>query len=392
MYKKCKWLTAVVIICIALSPLAAYGSNPSARTITVFRVEGDNALISRGDARSTAPRENQRISEGHILSTGADTTVHLQMDRDSLLQMDAHSQVAVSSSGNRLALSLQSGNALVNAGRQQSGQTLETRVGNVGLTVRGTMFTLVTGGEEDLFIVMLSGAGEVNGTPLPAGARLSVLDDNYTSHTFDIEFELDLETLDLFTLASILEHKDYLIEAGTFTADELSALPEIIEKRTYEVSLAIETAEAEEGLAAEEETEQIIIHVPGPDTTTPPGGELGIGDNNTNNSGNNNNNNNSGGNGSDGSGSISNGGSDGNDGSGDGSDSGDSNSGGGQPPTPPSPPDNIRDFIGYVGEEFEIGEIVRHNGNLYEVLQSFTFNGDPNWYPGIAPSLWKLLG
>ena len=65
----------------------------------------------------------------------------------------------------------------------------------------------------------------------------------------------------------------------------------------------------------------------------------------------------------------------------------------GTTPTPPPPPSgDARDFVSQFGAQYHIGEIIRYNGRLYEVLQSFTFYGDPNWHPGIAPSLWRFVG
>jgi len=56
--------------------------------------------------------------------------------------------------------------------------------------------------------------------------------------------------------------------------------------------------------------------------------------------------------------------------------------------TPPA----VRAFVSTIGEVYTIGEIITYNGRLYRVLQSFTFYGDPNWHPGIAPSLWEFVG
>ena len=69
-----------------------------------------------------------------------------------------------------------------------------------------------------------------------------------------------------------------------------------------------------------------------------------------------------------------------------------------QPPTePPSttnptPDGSIIDFISIPGTTFTMGQLVRHNGNVFRVLQSFTYWGDPNWHPGgAAHSLWQLV-
>ena len=62
------------------------------------------------------------------------------------------------------------------------------------------------------------------------------------------------------------------------------------------------------------------------------------------------------------------------------------------PPTPPPTPGATRNFVSIFGTRFYLGEIVYYNGRLYRVLQDFTFYGDPNWHPGIAPSLWQFVG
>ncbi|MCL1997623.1 MAG: lytic polysaccharide monooxygenase [Turicibacter sp.] len=61
-------------------------------------------------------------------------------------------------------------------------------------------------------------------------------------------------------------------------------------------------------------------------------------------------------------------------------------------PEPTQPPTGAtRPFSAVPGTVYTIGELITHNGNTYRVLQTFTFWGDPNWFPGIAPSLWQLV-
>ena len=57
-----------------------------------------------------------------------------------------------------------------------------------------------------------------------------------------------------------------------------------------------------------------------------------------------------------------------------------------------STPGAVRVFSAVFGTQYTQGEIISYRGFQWEVLQSFTFFGDPNWHPGIAPSLWRLLG
>jgi len=62
------------------------------------------------------------------------------------------------------------------------------------------------------------------------------------------------------------------------------------------------------------------------------------------------------------------------------------------PPAPPQPPTtSARAFSGIAGTTYNIGDLISHNGFNYRVLQSFIHNGDPNWAPGVAHSLFRLV-
>ena len=60
------------------------------------------------------------------------------------------------------------------------------------------------------------------------------------------------------------------------------------------------------------------------------------------------------------------------------------------PPEPPTQPEGVREFLDVFGTVYTRGEIWSFNGQLFEVLQTFTYWGDPNWKPGIAHSLWRV--
>ena len=229
------------LVCIFVALSLLFGNiyivgaqDPTARNISIFRTYGEHITLSRGDARTTTPRDGQRLSAGNIVTTGIDSTVHIQMDRDSILQMSASSQVAVGTTGNRLVLSLQSGNALVNVTENAPGNTTETRVGNVGLTVRGTMYTM--GVQHDrVSLVMLSGSGEVEGVTLGAGQMMFVFDEFRTGAVlFEDETgyftlnQLLLEELDLFTLQVMYAYQEYLLEVGTLTPDMIEEITSLI--------------------------------------------------------------------------------------------------------------------------------------------------------------------
>ena len=243
-----KFVACLVAAGLVFGSIPVYASNPSARNITIFRVDGNNVSLSRGDARSATPRDGQRLSDGNILTTGLNSSVHIQMDANSLLQMSASSQVAVSQSGNNLVLSVQSGSALVEVRDQGAGNSTETRLGNVGLTVRGTMYTMGLN-NDFVSIVMLSGYGDVEGESLYAGQIMHVFDEHrpgadvlhYETGYFRLIYlGIDtLDVLDLFTLEVMYEHRGYLLEVGTLTPEMLEVLPDFIHDRRIEAEDAL---------------------------------------------------------------------------------------------------------------------------------------------------------
>ncbi|MCL1863292.1 MAG: FecR domain-containing protein [Defluviitaleaceae bacterium] len=230
--KKSKSCIAILLAFAMILSSVSHLYADTARVITVHGIEGNSVSLSRGNARAATPRVGQRLANGNTITTGTGSSVYLQMDRDSILKMDEQSRVVVTSSRRRLSLTVQSGSALIDAGAQSAGETLETRVGNVGLTVRGTMFT-VGRTDNSLLIVMLSGSGDVNGIPIPAGEGMVVRADTQAAGVhFEAMQELDLGQLPLFTLNSIAANAEYL--RNVFPQEAFQALPALIETRTAE--------------------------------------------------------------------------------------------------------------------------------------------------------------
>ena len=53
---------------------------------------------------------------------------------------------------------------------------------------------------------------------------------------------------------------------------------------------------------------------------------------------------------------------------------------------------DITEFKSEIGTVYTMGQLVYYDGNIYRVLQTFTYYGDPNWHPGgEAYSLWELV-
>ncbi|MCL2620075.1 MAG: FecR domain-containing protein [Defluviitaleaceae bacterium] len=358
----------IAMFVVALMTLGATMSvmATEARMITVHSVEGDNAELVRG-VRGASPRVGQRLAQGNTLTTGRDTQVYLLMDSDSVMKMDQQSQIVVSSVGNRLALAVQSGSALLDVGTQQAGHTTEVRIGNTGLTVRGTMFTASRVGDNSV-IHMLSGLGEVEQGFLRPGYTMVVTqrDGGDISRIYPTVFE----ELDSFTLQAITDNAEYLSTYGIVTPELLDALPalkEQAETRENAIQASVDraldmvfagindTPTTETPTTGTDENNSGDGGQSHPPAITPPGSpDTGSGTDNNN-----------------------------------------------PPEPPPSYPDdnnnspepppsgqNIRDFESVAGTLYTIGELVRFEGRIYEVRQTFVFWGDPNWLPGITDSLW----
>jgi len=175
-----------------------------------------------------------------------ETSARLNLDEASSLQMDEKSQVQVSSSGSRLVLSLQSGNALVHVPNQVEGRDIECRVGATGLVVRGTMFVIGQWGDI-VTITMLSGYGEVHSggevVPLPAGTMAWVFDDNHEPEDiqdltsvahYDLEQGHALVTqmmphfMDMFALQAVYDNQEYLHDAGAVSGEMLAEVTRLL--------------------------------------------------------------------------------------------------------------------------------------------------------------------
>lgn len=216
---------AMVLTLGLMNIVAAY--DPQGRIIRILYIEGDSVTASRGAGRSANAREGQRLNEGHSLATGVDSFVYITLDELAVVKMDQQSQVAVSQvNSNRMAITVQSGNALVDAGQLNGNQLIETLVGSVVMTVRGTVYVM---GLDNgwVTISMLEGYGEVMGVELHAGYVMRVLSNDPDNGTAEVQ-ELDLETANLFTLQAIYDYQDLLLEIGVLAQDDLDVLTGLI--------------------------------------------------------------------------------------------------------------------------------------------------------------------
>ena len=283
---KCLAIILALLISIPAMP-TVLAQTPEARSISIFRVDGTEVSLARGvGGREIEPRAGQRLVEGNILTTGWDSQVYLQMDHASILKMDESTWLQIGSARSLLSITIQSGGALVDVTGQEIGQTMETRIGNTSIAVRGTMYIISRRDTDVVTITMLSGLGEVTmlggdglmvEIPLPAGFVMWIYD-VYEDAELDGDREiieqtyrisaLDIYELGLFELEEIIYRQEYLIEAGVVTPEMIEEAQEFIEVLREEREAAREAYL----LADEEETVRVML--PGEEIAEPEQDEL----------------------------------------------------------------------------------------------------------------------
>jgi hypothetical protein len=212
---------AFIIVFGIASPVFA-----QSRRISIYRLDGEQITFDRGArARSEMPaRQGQRLSEGQSVITGSDSHAYFQFDTVSIVKMDEQSRVSVNrANANNIALTVISGSALVSVETQRQGQTLEVRIGNTVLGVRGTLFVIGYDSEDVIVITMLDGSGVVDDTPLLAGSAMRIYEDG------DLISDIDIEVMDLFTLQAIRDYQELLLDTGILSPDMLERVLELID-------------------------------------------------------------------------------------------------------------------------------------------------------------------
>ncbi|MCL1988428.1 MAG: FecR family protein [Firmicutes bacterium] len=220
------FLSLVMVVSFAQTTHAA--APIRVRTVQVFEIEGNNVSMLRRNSPVNV-RAGTRLSDGNTLVTGTSTNVFLRLDQTSLVKLDSSSRMNVELSGGLIALTVESGNALLNVAEQQNNQTLEVRIGDVALTVRGTMFTV--GHHRDYaFIAMLSGSGDIDVIEhlLAAGEIFIIRRNAQDEPIFSVE-EIELRNLNAFTIQALIDNQEYLSENSEFVDQEIiEILPEIV--------------------------------------------------------------------------------------------------------------------------------------------------------------------
>jgi hypothetical protein len=142
--------------------------------------------------------------------------------------MDEQSKVSVSKlDANNISLTVLNGSALVFAETQKRGQTLELRIGNASMGVRGTLFVIGHGSGDAAIITMLDGSGVVGDTSLTAGSVMRIYEDNDRQEL--VVSDMDIEDMDLFTLEAIRDYRELLLDTGVLSPDMLEDVSALID-------------------------------------------------------------------------------------------------------------------------------------------------------------------
>ena len=186
------------------------GYSADARTIAVFRAEGDfTTLISRGREIANL-RDGQRLSSGDRLVTGRDSQIFVMLDNSSILKLGENSEAEIIEAGRNLEINVIRGNVLVRVDSQEPHHATTIRAQNTTTGVRGTMFTVSVDDYGNETVAMLSGYAEVNGEPLMAGYLFALSVDGVIG-VLNV-MPITVEVIDTFTLAAIVGNLDYLAE------------------------------------------------------------------------------------------------------------------------------------------------------------------------------------
>ena len=212
---------------IALSTLAACSSSDglTGRTISIFDIIGNNATVTKADAKEYNAKKGLRLGADYSASTGEVTYVYLNLDDKSLAKMDEQSQVNVAQiSESKLRLELADGAILINERGKRAGD-LEIRAGNIAIGIRGTFITAKYD-DSDVTIYIIDGAIDVtttSGDVTPVGSlkRVAVVNDVVT--VTDLKWSM----LDQFTRDCIMEYQGDL--SGALSEDDFATIRSISE-------------------------------------------------------------------------------------------------------------------------------------------------------------------
>ena len=188
------------------------GYSAEARTMAIFRADGNfTTLYSRG-RETTNLRSGQRLSRGDRLVTGRVSEIFFTMDNSSIIKLGENTEAEIREAGRNLEIMVQSGNVLVRVENQLPHHATTVRTQNLTIGVRGTMFTLSIDADGSETIAMLSGYAVINGVTLMAGYMfILTIGTDHAENEYTV-MPITLGTINDFTLAAIVGNFAYLAD------------------------------------------------------------------------------------------------------------------------------------------------------------------------------------
>ena len=246
-YIMCKKILAIVLSIALLTtmlPMQVIASATAASTtIEILSVDG-TVNMTRGTPREFAARAGMMLHEGFTVTTGEASSAVLMLDDGSLVQMDSSSTVQIAqATRNRLSISLVSGNLAVDAETQRSDRTVEVRVGNTALGIRGTFFAVENRTDGSVLYTMFEGSGVVDGHLLPALHVIHVHTDDVIGYEASASMLSDIHELlpfrieeaSIFVLELILSDFDRFVELDVVGEDDFELVYQLFREQLEEL-------------------------------------------------------------------------------------------------------------------------------------------------------------
>jgi hypothetical protein len=217
---KSKFLTLTLAVMMLSLTACRSDDDLTGRTIGIFKIEGANATMTKGDDKPFDAKAGMRLGANYTTQTGGNTYAYLVIGEDSLVKMDENTEISVDQISERaLKLNLLNGEILINE-KQKSGD-FEIQAGNTTLGIRGTFFTASY--KDSAFTVdLIEGQVDVitdrDTTRVTQGNRITVINSAVT-----IE-KIDEAKFSNFTRNAIQEFQNDLVgtiptESDTFAVD-----------------------------------------------------------------------------------------------------------------------------------------------------------------------------
>ncbi len=225
--------------CQATNSSDAAGSADTidARTIAVFKTEGDQISVAKENEKKYEAKEGVKLFEGYSLSTGKNSYAYLKLDGESVVKVDEETELQISKLNDKnLSINVLGGGVSVDAAPQKAENTLEVGAGKTALAVRGTLFVVEYNHKGNSGITMLAGSGMVGDVSLTTGNMVTISEDG-AEEPVPVPITVSSQ-MSGFILQTIQENKQQLLDKGAFTEEDIEKIPEIIKEKQEQASAA----------------------------------------------------------------------------------------------------------------------------------------------------------